>query len=487
MAREQAPLVVTKANSISTVHRATYLDYVGVKTFDSRGRVTGERRFLGLFTSATYSTSPREIPLLRQKVQRVIDQIGVAPVSHDGKALFHVLEGYPRDELFQASVPELMRSARGIVNIYERRRVRLFVRRDPYQRFFSCQLYVPRDRYNTLARKRIEQILLDELAGHALESQVQISESTLARLYTLVRTDPERDVTRRHRANRTPHRRDAAHLGGPPAAGTAGALPGGTRPRARGTLRQCVPDRLPGRGHGPRRARRHRRDHGVAGDGSDPRPAAAPGDRAHTALHLRLYRRGEPVAMSDLVPMLENFDLRILNERPYRIGTGRPLDPGSRSDPRRRSPARSGQVGTRFEEAFFAAWNGLAENDGFNRLVLAPRLGWRQAMILRACCRYLLQTGLPFSQRYMESVLASNPGSPPSSLDCSRRSSTPRSRGDARVSSARSGASSTRPRAGHQPGRRSHPARLPRRDCAHSAHQPLPARTPRARPRATCP
>ncbi len=195
MAREAAPLIVTKANSVSTVHRATYLDYIGVKIFDSQGRVTGERRFLGLFTSATYSASPRDIPLLRQKVQRVIDLIGVAPVSHDGKALFHVLEGYPRDELFQATVPELVRSARGIVNIYERRRVRLFVRRDPYNRFFSCQLYVPRDRYNTLARKRIEQILLEELAGHALESQVQISESTLARMYTLVRTDPAREVT----------------------------------------------------------------------------------------------------------------------------------------------------------------------------------------------------------------------------------------------------------------------------------------------------
>ena len=193
-AREAVLLIVTKANAVSTVHRATYLDYVGIKVFDSRGRVVGERRFIGLFTSNTYSTSPRDIPLLRHKVQRVIDQIGVAPTSHDGKALLHVLETYPRDELFQSRVPELMRTARGIVNLYERQRVRLFARRDPYQRFYSCLLYVPRDHYNTQARERIERILLEELAGVDLESQVQISDSALARLHILVRTDPARSV-----------------------------------------------------------------------------------------------------------------------------------------------------------------------------------------------------------------------------------------------------------------------------------------------------
>jgi glutamate dehydrogenase len=148
-AREAVAVVVTKANSISTVHRATYLDYVGVKTFDANGRVVGERRFIGLFTSTTYSTSPREIPLLRRKVQKVFEHFGVSPVSHDGKALVHALETYPRDELFQASVAELVRTTRGIVNLYERRRVRLFPRRDPYGRFYSCLVFVPRDRYNT--------------------------------------------------------------------------------------------------------------------------------------------------------------------------------------------------------------------------------------------------------------------------------------------------------------------------------------------------
>jgi glutamate dehydrogenase len=411
-AREPALLIVTKANSVATVHRATYLDYIGVKTFDSRGKVTGERRFVGLFTSSTYSTSPKEIPLLRHKVQRVVDYYGISATSHDGKALLHVLETYPRDELFQASVPELVRTIRGIVNLYERRRVRLFPRRDPYHRFFSCLLYVPRDRYNTQARERIERILLDELAGVDIESQVQISESALARLHILVRTDPvqnaaadveriERRITEalrtwsdqlREELNARLPAEEAESLADRflhafPAAYQEDVAPAD----AIGDLRELaaladIPNAL----------------------GMELRP----GNAARGALHLRLYRRGEPVAMSDMLPLLENFDLRILNERPYRVARadgaklwiqdlevkhagGRTLDPE--------------QAGKRFEQAFFAVQRGLAESDGFNRLVLAAGLDWRQAVVLRAICRYLLQTGIPFSQRYMEEVLARNP------------------------------------------------------------------------------
>jgi glutamate dehydrogenase len=411
-AREPVILVVTKANTVSTVHRATYLDYIGVKTFAAAGQVTGERRFIGLFTSSTYSAKPHEIPLLEQKVQRVVDLIGVSPVSHDGKALLHVLETYPRDELFQSSVAELVRTSRGIVNLYERRRVRVFLRRDPYRRFFSCLIYVPRDRYNTQARIRIEAILREELAGIALESQVQISESTLARLHTLVRTDPAREVnadaerieTRIAETLRTwdDRLRDELLARLPPdeapaiTARFAGAFPAAYQEDV--SASDAIVD---------------------IGELSA-LPAQAPALRlelrAGTAdrrtLHLRLYRRGDPLAMSDLLPMLENFDLRVQNERPYRIAnddgaglwiqdlevthaSGGSLDPVA--------------VGARFEAAFFAVREGRAESDGFNRLVLAAGLDWRQVLVLRAVCRYLLQTGLPFSQRYMESVLARHP------------------------------------------------------------------------------
>jgi len=411
-AREATVLVVTKANSVSTVHRATYLDYVGIKTFDARGNVTGERRFIGLFTSATYSTSPWTIPLLRNKVQRVIDHFGILPVSHDGKALMHVLESHPRDELFQASVAELVKSFRGIVNLYERRRVRLLLRRDPYQRFFSCLLYVPRDRYNTQVRVRIERILLEELGGESLEAQVQISESTLARLHLLVRTDPAREVTAN--VDRIERRiaetvrtwedrlREALQERLPPGEADAlarrfeGALPVSYQEDVAAS--QALPDLLE-----------------LLALPDAPQALGLQLARAAStgALHLRLYRRGEPIAMSDLLPLLENFDLRILNERPYRIATADGVTfwiqdlevahgGGLQFDP--------AQAGPRFEAAFFAVWHGQAESDGFNRLVLSAGLEWRQTLVLRAVCRYLLQTGLPFSQRYMESVLSRHPG-----------------------------------------------------------------------------
>src|SRR5215472_6997432 len=194
-AREPELLIVTKANSTATVHRGELLDYVGVKSFDARGRVDGEHRFLGLWTSTAYFGSPRDIPVLRRKVERVIEHFGLDPAGHDGKAVLAVLETYPRDELFQAGVPDLIRIVRGVVNLYERRNVRLLVRRDPYHRFYSCLVYVPRDRYNTEVRQRIEQIALEGFAGTSVESQAQISGSSHARLHVLVRTDPGR----RHR------------------------------------------------------------------------------------------------------------------------------------------------------------------------------------------------------------------------------------------------------------------------------------------------
>ena len=211
-AREVELLTITKANSISTVHRATYLDYIGLKTFDKSGRVSGERRFLGLFTSSVYNRSPREIPLLRHKIERVVDHFGLDPASHDAKAVVHVLETYPRDELFQANVGELIRIVRGVVNLYERQRVRVFLRRDAFGRFYSAMIYVPRDRYNTQVREKMETVVSTALNATAVESQVQLSESALARVHMIIRVPAGRDAAHRCRAARAPGRRRGAHL-----------------------------------------------------------------------------------------------------------------------------------------------------------------------------------------------------------------------------------------------------------------------------------
>ena len=182
--------LVTKANLQSTVHRAGYLDYVGIKHFDAKGRLIGERRFLGLWTSSAYNTNPREIPLVRHKVAQVVQHFALAPDSHDGKALQHILESFPRDELFQASVPDLNRIVTGIFGLQERPRVRLLLRRDPFRRFYSCLIFVPREKYNTQVRQRIERVIGDAFSAFSMESQVQIAESNLARIHIVARTQP---------------------------------------------------------------------------------------------------------------------------------------------------------------------------------------------------------------------------------------------------------------------------------------------------------
>jgi len=411
-ARSAEPLIITKANSVSTVHRATYLDYVGVKTFDAKGNVSGERRFLGLWTSSAYNKSPYEIPVLSHKIQRVIEHFRLNPASHDHKALVHALETFPRDELFQATVPDLVRIVRGIVNLYERAQVRLFVRRDPFRRFYSCLVYVPRDRYNTQARERIEKLALEAFGGVAIESQVTLSESVLARLHMLVRTPPgaeqgvdavelERRITATVRTWQD-QLKDAlldAH-------GEAEAL----------RLNRVWSDAFPA-------AYQEDMPFDIAvGDiALLERLAARPGE-----LHMGLYRRADqpphkvqfkivrkdrPIPISDVLPTIENLGLKLISERPYDIGN----EPGAFwiQDFELEHP-RGVRIdlesdGPRFMTTFAHVWSGDVDNDGFNRLVLAADLDWREAMVLRTYARWFVQLGLPLSQTYMEEALASNP------------------------------------------------------------------------------
>ncbi len=188
--RSRDIVLVTKANFQSTVHRPGYLDYVGVKHFDAKGRLAGEKRFLGLWTSAAYSSTPREIPLLRNKVAKVVEHFALAPDSHDGKALQHILESFPRDELFQAGAAELNRIVTGIFGLQERPRVRVLLRRDAFRRFYSCLVFVPREKYNTQVRQRIEKVIREAFSAFGMESQVQIAESNLARIHIVARTSP---------------------------------------------------------------------------------------------------------------------------------------------------------------------------------------------------------------------------------------------------------------------------------------------------------
>src|SRR5690349_13969447 len=405
-ARAPDLLTLTKANTASTVHRGSYLDYVGVKTFDAKGEVTGEHRFLGLWTSSAYHKPPAEIPLLRRKLDAVIAHFGLPPQSHDAKSVVNVFETFPRDELFQTPVNELIASVRGIVNLYERRRVRLFVRRDSFERFYSCLVFVPRDRYNTEVRERIERIVKQRFGGTHVETQVQISDSMLARLHMLVRTE-----------------QGAKTVDDIPAIEAEIAAAAATW---EDRLLQSLISRGVDRGAVELAARytkifppAYRADVEPAQaleDITDLEALAAHPDVPQLNLRsmgrqgrlsLRILRANEPISISDILPMLENFGLRVLAEHPYLVTT--PDRPVSIQDfeleARDIKRADIEALEPLFKDAFLAAWRGDIENDGFNRLLLCASLSARDIVVVRAYCRYLLQTGIPFSQAYMERVL----------------------------------------------------------------------------------
>ena len=188
-ARDRQRLILTKANSRSTVHRPNYLDYIAVKRVNDAGEVVGEHRFLGLFTHAAYHESITRIPVLRRKLASVLEAAGMTADSHDGQDLTEILEGYPREELFQISVPELTPIALGVLALRERRQTRLFLRRDVYGRYMSCLVYLPRDRYTTAVRLRAQEILREAFGGATVEYSATVGDSALARLHVVVRAE----------------------------------------------------------------------------------------------------------------------------------------------------------------------------------------------------------------------------------------------------------------------------------------------------------
>jgi glutamate dehydrogenase len=412
--RSRDIVLVTKANFESTVHRSGYLDYVGVKTFDAKCRLIGEKRFLGLWTSAAYSSNPREIPVLRHKVAQVVAHFALAPDSHDGKALQHILESFPRDELFQASVAELNRIVTGIFGLQERPRVRVLLRRDAFRRFYSCLVYVPREKYNTQVRQRIEKVIREAFSAFGMESQVQIAESNLARIHIVARTSPS-DETRVD-ADALERRVAAAvrsWLDGFKAAllarqdeayalqlfeKYAQAFPAAYTEDFQGDAAALDVSFLEAAEKEP--ARLHL-------DIYRPEP------RRKDNFFLKIFRGQDAIPISDLLPMLENMGLKVIAERPYQLE----FPGGRRAWIQDLELVMQASTVTQFEalereikSAFTAVWTGRMDSDSFNQLTLAAGIPWRIVIVMRAYCRYLLQTGLPFSQGYIAQVLVNNAG-----------------------------------------------------------------------------
>ncbi|MEX1658066.1 NAD-glutamate dehydrogenase [Streptomyces pseudovenezuelae] len=418
-AREHNLLVLTKANSRATVHRPSYLDYIGVKKFDADGNVVGERRFLGLFSSAAYTESVRRVPVIRRKVDEVLERAGFSPHSHDGRDLLQILETYPRDELFQTPADELESIATSVLYLQERRRLRLYLRQDEYGRYYSALVYLPRDRYTTGVRLRIIDILKEELGGISVDFTAWNTESILSRLHFVVRvpqgtelpqlsdSDKERIEARLVEAARSWADGFAealnAELGEERAAELTrrygNAFPEGYK--ADHTPRSAVADLV--------HLERLGEENDFALSLYEP-VGAAPEER-----RFKIYRKGDAISLSAVLPVLSRLGVEVTDERPYELrcsdrsiawiydfGLRLPTSQNGGGD-------HLGDDGReRFQEAFAATWTGKAENDGFNALVLSAGLGWRQAMVLRAYAKYLRQAGSTFSQDYMEDTLRHN-------------------------------------------------------------------------------
>ncbi len=404
-------LILTKTNARATVHRPGYMDYIGVVGFDSKGRSITERRFIGLYTSSAYARRPWDIPLVRERHAYVMEKSGLDPTSHSGKALRHILETLPRDELFQSSETELSTTCMGILGLQERVRSKLFIRRDRFGRFFSVLAFVPRDRMSTQARHRVEAMLQRELGGGRVDTNVQIGDSPLAQMHIIVRPEGEAiEIAKldlpaleaqlalivRDWQDELRERLIARHgeeHGLKLSQRFGRALPAGY-------IEEVSPD-----------AAANDVEHLAALQGEDAlRLSLEQSQRGGGSLRFKLYRPTKDIPLSDALPMMENMGLRVITEHPYRIV----VDGNVAYIQDFEVEALQGELDVdsldeTFEDAFASIWRGEAENDGFNRLVLAAGLSWKQVAMLRAYCKYLLQVGVTFSQAYMETTLTRYP------------------------------------------------------------------------------
>lgn len=407
------PLIITKTNARSTIHRRGYMDYIGVLKFDKRGRVVGERRFLGLFTSVAYNLNAMETPLVRARARNVLTQSGMTEGSHAWKSMIHTLETLPRDDLLQASSPQLQATATGVLNLQERQRVRLFIRRERFGRFYSCLVYIPRERFNTENRAAIQDILYRALKGDRLDYNIRVSESNLARLQVIVR--PKRgaeisfdvDALEQKIVEAVRSWNDELKNILVQKHGEEAGL------RFANQFEDAFPEAYK-EDISPWVASFDVVNADEIYQGADLRMSLyRPKKPRGGIIRLKIFREETPIPLSLVLPMLENLGLQIVNERPYELK----MPDGRRiwtqdfdMVPAVDRELNLDAIRDLFQEAFEKSLNGETDSDAFNRLVLASQMNWRQVKILRAYCKYLLQTVVPFSMTYMAETLARHPG-----------------------------------------------------------------------------
>lgn len=410
---DRARIIISKTNTISTVHRPVYTDYIGVKLFNDEYELIGERRFIGLYTSSAYSVNPEAIPFVRHKVAYVVQKSQLPPRSHSGKDLQHILSNLPRDDLFQASKQELFKLAMGILSLQERRSIRLFVREDAYGRYLSCFVFVPRDLFNTHLLRTIQSVLMSSFDGIDVSFNTMFSLSVLARIHFIIRLDPlqrrryntievEKQLIDACRSWRDDLRESLIKQ-----YGDMQGLPLFNKYRdafSSAYREKFTPDKAVFDLTFIERLQ--------PGEDKLELEVYRPTGETSDMLKLKVFRRDETVPLSDALPILENLGFRVLGEEPYELSLG---DQKIYINDFRmiyiygELPPLS-KISVLLESAFIALWEGQAENDQFNHLVIYGLFHWREVSIFRAYTKYLQQLGgLPFSVSYVAETFIHNP------------------------------------------------------------------------------
>ena len=412
--RDAPPIVTAKSNLRSRVHRRTHMDYVGIRRYDAAGVAVGEVRFVGLFTVEAYEEAAREIPLLRRKIAHVLARAGAQPSQHNAKRFRYIVETFPRDELFQVEEDALYEIATAVSHLYDRPRVRLLTRPDAFDRFVSCLLFVPRERYGQDVSRRAGALLARAYGGRVSAAYSTVSDQALARLHFIIGVTPG--------AHPTP---DPAVL----EAGVAevvrtwadrfeALVRGGAEPadRLAQTLARYAQAFPPGY-RDAYDAQEAVADLKVieASAGSSPLCVRAYrcADDARTQFRFKLYRPREAVPLAEVLPILDNMGLKAMTEQGFALAVGGP-DAGPAAvtwvhefllEDARGERLSFAEVRQPFEDTFLAVWTDRTESDGFNRLVLELGAGWREVALLRALARYRQQSGLDPSQTAQETAL----------------------------------------------------------------------------------
>ena len=405
---------VLKANRHSTVHRTVHLDTIFVSDFDAQGAQRGAHMFVGLFTASAYSSPPASIPVLHHKIEGVIQRSGFLPGSYNMRTLRYILESYPRDELFQITESDLFSIALGIFHLQGRQRVALFVRRDPFGRFVSCLVYLPRDRVQAELSLRIRDILVTAWGGSLSAYYPHLGDEPLARLHYIIKTPlgtPERldfVVLERKIELATRSWRDRLGI----------TLPAELGPEAGAALMRRYAEAFPAS---------YREDFDEIAAVSDIECIEEsfesgkltlrlyrPDDAQPHELRFKVFSPNAYVAPSDVLPILENLGLRVLGEVPYEIQIPDLVAPFWLHDfslvTEDQVAVDLAQISAAFYEVFAKTWEKRVDDDGFNKLVLHAKLTARQVALLRAYAKYLRQIQVPFSEGYMQQTLRRNAG-----------------------------------------------------------------------------